>query len=247
MADIFAEPLYRDLEKLGFTVNESKVYLVLIRIGSSLAGNIAKEASLDRSSTYNALKALIQRGIVSTAHETKRTIYIPADPKKIIDYFKEKEEIAQKIIPNLRKHFTATKEKKQILLFTGFKGLKTIFNDVIDSLKPNQEYFVISSEGQFGDKMPYYAPIFRKRKQERGIKTKMLIRQGRPKKTKSKRTEYRALPQDVASPATINVYNDKVAIIMWEEPPQAILIENPKVAKTFKNYFSFMWKHAKKV
>ena len=33
-----------DLERLGFTVNESKVYTRLITLGPSLAGRIAKEA-----------------------------------------------------------------------------------------------------------------------------------------------------------------------------------------------------------
>ena len=74
--DIFQEKIFRDLEKLNFSVNESKVYLTLMRIGHSLAGNIAKESSLDRSSTYNALKMLVERGVVSTIHENKRTIYV---------------------------------------------------------------------------------------------------------------------------------------------------------------------------
>ena len=81
--------LIAGLERLNFSVNESKVYLTLLRIGASLAGRIAKEAQLDRSSTYNALKLLIERGIVSTVFENKRTTYVPADPKKIIDYFIE--------------------------------------------------------------------------------------------------------------------------------------------------------------
>ena len=106
---------------------------------------------------------------------------------------------------------------------------------------------VISSEGQFSDKMPYYAPIFSKRKLQKGIKTKMLIRQGREKTTRSKLTEYRMLPSDIKSPATINIYNSKVAIFIWKDFPEVILIENKAVSETFKNYFMFMWKHSKKL
>ena len=243
--DIFQEKIFRDLEKLNFSVNESKVYLTLMRIGPSLAGNIAKESSLDRSSTYNALKMLVERGVVSTIHENKRTIYVPTDPKKILDYYKEKEEIAKRIIPTLKEQYSLKKEKKNITLFSGFKGLKTIFQDILDSSE-NKEYLVISTEGQFGERMPYYEPIFRKLKLEKNIKTKMLIREKREKKTKNKNSEYRSFPAETISPATVNIYDNKVAILIWGEKPEAILIENEDVNKTFKSYFEFMWKHSKK-
>tara|TARA_Y100000310_G_C20685833_1_gene818910 strand:- start:542 stop:1303 length:762 start_codon:yes stop_codon:yes gene_type:complete len=245
--NIFRDSSFRDLEKLNFTVNESKVYLTLLKIGPSMAGAIAKEAKLDRSSTYNALKLLTERGIVSTIHETKRSIYVPSNPKKILDYFQEKEEIAKRIIPSLEQQYKTKKEKGSFLFFQGYKGLKTVFQDILDNVGKNEEYLVMSSEGLFTERMPYYAPIFRKRKLSKKIKTKMLLREDREKKTKSKHTEYRKLPSDVISPASINIYDGKVAIFMWKETPEAILIEDKDVSQTFKNYFNFIWKNAKKV
>lgn len=245
--DIFQDPLFRDLEKLNYSVNESKVYLTLVKLGPSLAGKIAKEAQLDRSSTYNALKGLIQRGVVSTVFENKRTIYVPEHPKKILNYYQEKEEIAQKIIPRLEEQFSFQKQKSSVKLFQGYKGLKTVFQDILDSTDKGKTYFVIGSEGLFTQKMPYYAPIFRKRKELKQIKTKVLIREGRINRKRSKYSEYKTVPSNVESPATINIYDNKVAIFIWEEPPQVIMIENENVKKTFENYFSFMWKNAKKL
>ena len=236
-----------DLEKLNFSVNESKVYLALIRMGSSLAGNIAKEAQLDRSSTYNALKSLIKRGIVSIMYENKRTIYSPEKPKKIIDYYKEKEEIAKRIIPNLEKQFEYRKEKSSVKFFTGFKGVKTVFQDVLDSCNLNDTYYVLGSEGQLSELMPYYSPILRKRKEQKKIKTKTIIRSGRDLKIKGKYTEYRKIPSDIESPITINIYPKKVAIFIWKDKPECIVIENDEVSKLFEDYFEFMWKHANKL
>src|SRR3989344_5928601 len=236
--------IYSDLEKLNFSINEAKVYLTLLRIGSSLAGKIAEEAQLDRSSTYNALKLLIERGIISTIFENKRTIYVPSDPKKIMDYYKEKEEIANLIIPRLKERFHTSKETKSILLFKGYKGLKTVFQDIIDTLNPNEEYYVLGSEGQFQENMPYYAPHFRMKKEDKKIKTKMLVREGRKDVSGGKDTKYKKVPSDVISPATINVYGGKVAIFIWDEKPEAVIIENKKVSETLKSYFDFMWKYA---
>lgn len=243
--DIFQETLFRDLEKLNYSFNETKVYLTLIKLGPSLAGKVAKEGNLDRSSTYNALKELIQRGIVSTVYENKRTIYVPENPKKILDYYKEKGEIAKEIIPKLQEQFSFKKQKSSVKLFQGYKGLKTVFQDILDSCNKEDTYYVLASEGQFGEKMPYYAPIFRKLKEQKKMKTKMLLREGRVKKTKNSLTEYRYLPSEVKSEATVNIYGGKIAIFIWEETPKAILIENESVSKTFENYFKFMWKTAK--
>lgn len=238
--------LFTDLEKLNFSSNESKVYIALLNTGPALAGAIAKESRLDRSSTYNALKMLIERGIVSTVHENERTTYVPSDPKKIINYYKEKEEIAHQIIPHLQAKFKATKSKNNLLLFRGFKGLKTIFQDILDNVKPAEEYRVMGSEGKFSEVMPFYAPLFRKLKEKKRIRTKMLIREGRAQTKKSKFSEYKKIPSDVISPATINIYDGKVAIFIWNDTPEAILIENKDVSETFKNYFEFIWKNASK-
>tara|TARA_Y100000310_G_C20491034_1_gene719227 strand:+ start:23 stop:769 length:747 start_codon:yes stop_codon:yes gene_type:complete len=245
--DIFQDTLFRDLEKLNYSVNESKVYLTLIKLGASLAGKIAKESHLDRSSTYNALKGLVQRGVVSTIYENKRTIYMPENPKKIADYYQEKEEIAKKIIPRLEEQFLFKKQTSSVKLFQGYKGLKTVFQDILDSTKKGETYSVMGSEGFFAKKMPYYYPIFRKRKELKQVKTRVLIREGRKKKTKGKYSEYKVVPSNVESPATINIYDNKIAIFVWDDPPQAILIENEDIKKTFENYFNFIWKHTKKL
>ncbi|OGI64478.1 hypothetical protein A2642_01785 [Candidatus Nomurabacteria bacterium RIFCSPHIGHO2_01_FULL_39_10] len=243
--DIFQDTLFRDLEKLNFTVNESKVYLTLVRIGSSLAGNIASHAKLDRSSTYNALKSLQDRGIISTIFENDRTIYLPEPPKKILDYYKEKEAIAQNIIPKLQEQFKFHSQNSTVKLYQGYKGIKTIFQNIIDSCDEKHPYLVLSSEGHFSQKMPYYAPHFRKQKEQKKIKTKMIIRESREKKSIGKYSEYKSIPFNTISPVTINIYKDKVAIVLWEDNPQAILIEHANISKTFAEYFQFIWKHAK--
>lgn len=235
------------LERLGYTVNEAKVYLALLKIGSSFAGRIAKETELDRSSTYNALKGLVQRGVVSTVHQTKRTTFVPENPKKIIDHFEEKKEMAKNIIPKLQEQFHASKQKKSVKLFQGYKGVKTIMQDIIDSSDETVTNYVLGSGGQFNMRMPHYAPLFRKKMESKKIKNKILVRQKEDKIKGRKFTEYKIIPSDIESPATINIYDDKVAILIWEEIPQTILIQNKKVSKTLETYFKFMWENTKKI
>jgi hypothetical protein len=54
------------------------------------------------------------------------------------------------------------------------------------------------------------------------------------------------LPEKYASPLAVNIYGDKVAIILWsKETPLAIVIKNRAIAEGYRKYFEFMWKVAK--
>jgi len=234
---------YEELEKLGFSKNEAKVYLALLKLGSSLAGKIAKETLLDRSSTYSALKVLHKKGVISTYFENKRTIFSPEDPKRLMDYFIEKQEIAKNVITKLKEVPSSTQKSQTIKLYRGYKGMKSVLNEILELSNNKSPYYIMGSQGQFRRHMPYYAPIFRKIKLERKIKTKIITKELPDKR--SKLSEYGVVPSDVDSPATINIYSGKVAIFLWDDN-QAIVIDNPAVARTFENYFSFMWKYAKK-
>jgi hypothetical protein len=45
----------------------------------------------------------------------------------------------------------------------------------------------------------------------------------------------------------VNIYRDKVAIILWnEENPIAIVIKNKDISEGYKKYFEMTWKISKK-
>ena len=99
----------------------------------------------------------------------------------------------------------------------------------------------------FSQKMPYYAPMFTKLKEQKKISSKSLIRLGREIKAHRGHNEYKGVPSDTISPANLSIYKDKVAIIIWDDTPKGIIIENADVSKTLESYFKFMWQHAKKI
>ena len=229
------------LEKIGFSQNEIKVYLTLNDHGSMKAGRLSKLASIDRSSAYNALKLLQEKGFVSYVFIGKVKWFQAVGPKRILDYIKEQEEDIQSILPELSERHKRNKIEGQVRLFKGYKGIKTVFLDMIRTGKDN---YVFGSEGQFSEKMPDFAYQFDRMKREKGFKTQMIIRKGR-KELDSKSSEHRYLPNISESPAVTNIYGDKVAILIWTDEPEGIIIENAAAAKAYKSYFDSMWKNAK--
>jgi sugar-specific transcriptional regulator TrmB len=235
------EDVVEKLKFLGLTKVEAKVYLALLKRGASLAGKISKEAQLNRTTTYYALKSLIDKGLASYVVQANRKWFKATTPEILLELLKEKEEEAQKIIPKLTALYRAPKEEHQVTLYYGLKGVKSVFQNILREGKPN---FVIDSEGQFTERMPYYAPHLIREVEKKGIIIKHIVRRGidiRPTRT----TEVRFIPKKVESQSVINIYGDKVAIIIWTDPPEAVIIKNKTAAESFRNYFDIIWKSAK--
>lgn len=237
-----SEKIQKTLERLGLSGNEIKVYLELNSQGSMKAGRIAKLTHLDRSSVYNSIKLLLEKGLVSFVMIGQVKYFQAVGPKRLLDYVKEQEEDLKEILPQLQEQHKAKKVEGQVRLFKGYKGVKAVFLDIARTGKDN---FVFGSEGQFSEKMEDFVYKFDVLKKEAKIKTKMIIRKGR-KEHDSKTSEYKYLPNIDESPAVTNIYGDKIAIIIWSDEPEAILIENKETAKAYKSYFDVMWKAAKK-
>jgi HTH-type transcriptional regulator, sugar sensing transcriptional regulator len=229
------------LEKIGLSQNEIKVYLVLNDHGSTKAGKISKLAKMDRSSAYNALKLLQEKGFVSYVLVGQIKYFQAAGPKRILEYLKEQQEDISSILPQLEERHKRNKIEGQVRLFKGVKGVKSVFLDMIRTGKDN---FVFGSEGQFSDRMPEFAYQFGRMKKEKKMKTQMIIGKDR-KELDSQNSLHKYIPNIAESPAVTNIYGDKIAIIIWTDEPEAIIIENSAAAKAYKSYFDFMWKNAK--
>jgi sugar-specific transcriptional regulator TrmB len=235
------EDAVEKLKFLGLTKMEAKVYLALLKLGASLAGKISKEAQLNRTTTYYALKSLLDKGLASYVVQANRKWFKATTPEILLELLKEKEEEAKEIIPKLTAMYRAPKEEHQVTLYYGLKGVKSVFQNILREGKPN---CVMDSEGQFTERMPFYAPHFIREVERIKIPIKHIVRRGvdiKPTKT----TEVRYIPRETKSESVINIYGNKVAIIIWTDPPEAVIIKNKAAADSFKSYFDILWKAAK--
>ena len=234
--------IHQVLENLGFSPNDIKVYLMLNDFGSSKAGKIAKQAKVDRSSCYSALKRLVEKGLVSYVLIGKVKWFQATGPKRLLDYVREQENDVKEILPQLHARHKAAKISGQVRLFKGIKGVKTILQDIIRTEENN---LVFGNESQLEENMPTFQKQFVRQLKEKKIFVKEIVRSGRGSKTSNpKQTRY--VPKSLESPVVTNIYGDKIALIIWTDEPEGIIIENKAAADAYRSYFEFMWKHAKK-
>lgn len=241
----------RYLREIGFTDNEIRVYLELLKLGEATASNLSKKAGVNRTLTYQLLDNLMKRGIVSYVIKDNTKYFKAAHPSKLIDFLKDKELNIKKLIPELTNLSRPPEKNYSVELYEGTEGLKTILNEVV-RLKPKE--FLDFTSGMTTVLLPdYYMDNWEKLRIKAKIPARFLFNNtdiGRKRGqilAKLKLSQVKYLPEGLMSPSHIYVYGDKVAITLWEKDISfGVLIKSQEVANRFREFFNWFWKLAKK-
>lgn len=231
------------LKEAGLTNNEALVYKALLKEGPSLAGRISRNTGLHRRTVYDVTEMLIKKGLIGYILQNNRRIFEASSPETFLEILKQKEDSINTILPEMISMFDSTKEKQETNFFKGKLGLKTVFEDQLEN--GTEEIMVLGASPEAEAVLPFYFKWFNKKRKERKIKFKIIF--NKKNSTKIPFSEIKYLPEKYASPMAINIYRDKVAIILWsKENPFAIVIKEKSIADGYKKYFELMWQIAKK-
>ena len=236
------------LEKFGLTKTEEKVYLALLRIGGSPAADLIKRTQLHRTTVYDVLDRLIEKGLVGYVVQNKIKHYSAAKPSKFLGMAKaeaqlaqEKQKLAREVASKLNQLEKDARERTTAQIFVGAKGVRTIMNDIIETRK---NFISFGAAGRFMSLVPtHYVLQWAERRRKNNILAKIITIKGM--KTTFKLNKVRYLPDKYFSPVSTLIYGDKVALIIRDEPIVIVLIESKKLAQSYKNYFELLWKIAK--
>jgi len=77
--------MLKELQDLGLSEKEARVYLAALELGQTTADKLAKHAKVNRSTTYVQLESLMKVGLMSTHEERKKTVFAPESPELLED------------------------------------------------------------------------------------------------------------------------------------------------------------------
>ncbi len=228
------------LENLGLKKSEIKVYLTLLESNSASASEISEKSDMHRKNVYDALYHLHKLGLIGYSQiETKR-IFHATDPQKLVDIIDSRKKEMQEILPELKALYRSPSSTDNVTLFTGKEGLKTIFEDILNSKK---NYDKLGTEEKFKEFLPHYYSQYQKKKSEKRIHCRAIYSEN--ERNKDFVTEFsgevRFLPKKFINPATTIIYGHKIAIIIWKEIPIGILIDSEGASESYKYYFETLW------
>ncbi len=234
------ESVKEALEKFGLNDNEIKVYTACLQIGSSSVTRISEKAEVYRTLTYEVLKSLTEKGLVSSVVKDRRKYFEAVSPNQLKALLKEKEKLIDGILPDLAAMQKVVGIKKPtITLYEGKEGIKSVMEDV---LQTGKDFVGYSSVQNLNKLLKYYLSHFIEKRIKQGIKCRIVLDR---KPLTSIGVRYRIIPQKFT--IFCMIYQDKMALItLIEEEPVAVIIENKVIADNQRIAFELMWKAAKK-
>jgi sugar-specific transcriptional regulator TrmB len=240
------------LEQIGLTRGESKVYLALLNTGETTTGPIIKKAQITGSKVYDILERLSRKGLVACVVKNGTKYFYAAPPGKLVEYvekeeqaLRERKKLLEELVPKLESQLKINEKSQSVYLFEGFRGIKTVFDMILENVEPGKEYLAFTLGEELKDKD---VMLFLKSYHKKRIRRKISVRIIANLKEKSLFKELSKLKYlkikyiDNSVPTGVFVFGDYVATFTFVEKPLAFVIKSEKVASYYRNFFEYMWK-----
>lgn len=249
---MFTQDIGDMFSRLGFKETEAKIYLTCLKSQGGLhVQKIVKETGIKWSSAKLILERLIDKGFITFHLEENRKVYTAENPSKILYNLQETADSFKNILPLLSVSQFGGKPSR-VRFFEGDEVIKNIYNDILLTLKyeegKRKEYLAISSSVDIYNHDPGYLDRFVAKRVKYQIPVRWLARKAELRhkpfaQTPEKYLRTMKFIDDKKYPfhMEIAIYADKVALMSFEGIPAGIIIENEKLAQSFRSIFNFFW------
>lgn len=243
--------LKKQLEKLNLTKRESDVYVELLELGETTVEQISRKSKIKRTTVYDVIETLKEKGLIGTTKMKKRTLYYAEDPRILESQLEEKKTVLSAILPQLLSMANCIDKKPSIKYFEGAEGIKNVYQDTLSY--SNQEILMWGSTDIFKyfDEDFMWDYYLKKRLENkiwmRAIGQNIEVVRDIQSHDKEQLRQTRLYDSEkVLFEVEINLYGKKKVGIMSFKEQLGLIIESEKIYNTLKNIFELNWKMLEK-
>ncbi|MDD4352157.1 MAG: helix-turn-helix domain-containing protein [Candidatus Gracilibacteria bacterium] len=243
--------MLNELQELGLSKEEAKVYLALLEIQSGPASIVARRAAVPRVNCYYILDQLVKKGLVSTYMQHKVKTFSAENPKKFVYQYEEKLRQAKYLLPELMAVTSTSAFRPKIHFYEGLEGIKSIYEEMLES---HDELMGYTDLGALIELLPTdYLKEYNRKKVRNKQKTRIIspyskegfnyVKNFYPPDYNSELNETLFVnPEEFKFENEIAIYGNKIAIISLN-PDELIgvLIESSVIARTQQTIFDLAW------
>ncbi len=244
--------------KSGLDETEAKVYLALLQLGPSTVSDVTKKAQITRTLGYHVLEKLAHYGLVDRASSNgKKIIFNALHPNRLVQFVKNKKNKWQRNLTEVENNIAEliniyrVAEKPVIRYSAGIDGLKNLFLETLDS--KTEILSILDIEGWDTPNFREYAREYNRERSKKKLMEKILILdnkisrdwmadfQGSFKQTIYRWIKPQMLPNIKNFGGEINIYENKVAIVIFKPVPMCIIIESSVLADILRSLHHLAW------
>lgn len=246
---MFHEISIMEEEKLmsfGFSKNEARIYLALLKLGTSPLSDVVRETGIHKTNVFHCMNKLITKGYVKYSLKGKIKVFEAASPEIIQTFIDEKQRQLTKMLPTLLGFYSTTKKKTDMQVQQGLKALKHSMNDLLQYKKP---IYTIGSPKRAIELAKASLEDFHKKRIRMKIPMHHIYDKDAVSRVKQlnkmEYTKARYSTKKTNNPFSINICGDVVLLKVWRKNGFVIKIKNKDVADGYRAHFDMMWDLAK--
>jgi len=236
------------LHNIGLSELQAAVYFAALELGGANMQQLARKSGVKRTSIYNFIDELKERGFLTETMKKKRRVYSAVDPEHLVEIEKTRLSELERALPELRTIQNKSRTKPRVTFYESIEGIKEVYADM---LKDKKEILALEDLEHMKVTLPKsFYDWFPPERARRGIPFKSILRDS-PEARKMAKKNIRLLREskllNTADWKTeINIYGDKVALMSFRvKTPFCVLIEDHDIAETLRTAWNELWNHLK--
>ena len=246
------------LENTGLSGKQTAVLGVLLENGGSmLVSSLARAAKLNRTTVYDILKELVDKGLASKVKKEGAFRYQSIAPESLPSYVERrrdaleesKRELAE-LVPQIKLLRSKGKALPKVQFFEGKEGVMQAYEDTLENNKEKILRDITGIDAVFSTFDAGWIEYYLNKRTRLGIRCTDLVPDtawGRRSADDDKKyiRETKFLPAKFGFGAEVSIYDNKVGIFSYaRENPVAVIIEDDTISDMMKSLFDFMERHA---
>lgn len=117
------------LHQAGLSPKEAKTYLALLELGASTIKPVADRAGIKRTSIYNFIDRLIERGLISRSTVRGRSVYQAKSPERLVDLQRDALRDLERALPEFAARANSATDKPRMSYFEGSEQTRNIVKE----------------------------------------------------------------------------------------------------------------------
>lgn len=242
----------KELQNLGLSEKEARVYLAALELGPDTAQNIAAKAGINRPTAYLQIESLKDKGLMSEVQKGKKTYFTAEPPERLLsllDITEKQTEVKraelERTLPMLREMSAGAGDRPKVRFFEGPEGQKAMQEDFL-SVKDKKIESFINLDKLF-ETFPQIEDEYTKRRIAKGIKSSVIYtRRAGPLESatdsRKLRTAKFVSSERLPISADIGIYDDKISLANYSRSrPIGVIIEDKEISNTIRALFYMIW------
>ncbi len=243
------------LEKAGLSLNEAKIYEILLKIGQNKASLVARESGLKRGLVYKILEDLAKKGIIKKTEDPGKIATFQAEHPSVLrdlinkkdEEIRESKDSIDQLLPHLISSFNLAIGRPGVRFFEGIEGVRrvwwdTLSPDVTEIRTYGDMEFLVKNFDELNKE--YLKERLKKKIKKIAITGDSEFVRKTLKEYDTEFTQTRVIkntPPDFSS-TIVQIYNNKISFTTLSSGLKiGIIIEDPLIFQMQKNLFDWIW------